>query len=59
MTDEELDAMMRKADLDGDCQVNYEEFSQVLTPSCPPPDVHASLTHLHHQLWCHQMMRSR
>ncbi|XP_028022296.1 calmodulin-1-like [Balaenoptera acutorostrata] len=30
-TDEEVDEMTREADIDGDAQVNYEEFVQMMT----------------------------
>ncbi|XP_070538757.1 calmodulin-like [Ptychodera flava] len=32
LTDEEVDEMIREADIDGDGQVNYEEFVKVMTP---------------------------
>ena len=38
LTDEEVDEMIREADVDGDGQVNYEEFVKV--------SVNAELTHL-------------
>uniref|UniRef100_A0A8C5MSN3 EF-hand domain-containing protein n=1 Tax=Leptobrachium leishanense TaxID=445787 RepID=A0A8C5MSN3_9ANUR len=31
LTDEEVDEMIREADIDGDRQVNYEEFVQMMT----------------------------
>ena len=31
MTDEEVDEMIREADIDGDGQVNYEEFVTMMT----------------------------
>ncbi|KAF7469916.1 Hypothetical predicted protein [Marmota monax] len=31
LTDEEVDEMIGEADIDGDCQVNYEEFVQMMT----------------------------
>lgn len=30
LTDEEVDQMIKEADLDGDGQVNYEEFVQMM-----------------------------
>lgn len=30
LTDEEVDQMIREADLDGDGQVNYEEFVRMM-----------------------------
>lgn len=30
LTDEELEQMMREADLDGDGQINYEEFIRMM-----------------------------
>jgi len=30
-TDEEVDEMIREADIDGDGQVNYEEFVKMMT----------------------------
>ena len=30
MTDEEVDEMIREADVDGDGQVNYEEFARMM-----------------------------
>ena len=31
LNDEEMDEMIREADIDGDGQVNYEEFVNVMT----------------------------
>ena len=31
LTDEEVDEMIREADIDGDGQVNYEEFVNMMT----------------------------
>lgn len=31
LTDEEVDEMIRDADIDGDGQINYEEFVQMMT----------------------------
>uniref|UniRef100_A0A8C0NPF4 EF-hand calcium-binding domain-containing protein 11 n=1 Tax=Canis lupus familiaris TaxID=9615 RepID=A0A8C0NPF4_CANLF len=31
LTDEEVDEMIREADIDGDGQVNYEDFVQMMT----------------------------
>ena len=31
LTDDEVDAMIREADGDGDGQVNYDEFAQMMT----------------------------
>ena len=31
LTDEEVDEMIREADIDGDGQVNYEEFVTMMT----------------------------
>jgi calmodulin len=33
LTDEEVDEMIREADVDGDGQVNYEEFVKVSSPA--------------------------
>ena len=37
LTDEEVDEMIREADVDGDGQVNYEEFVKVRRPRGPKP----------------------
>ena len=31
LTDEEVEEMLREADIDGDTQVNYEEFVRMIT----------------------------
>ena len=31
LSDEEVDEMVREADMDGDGQINYEEFVQMMT----------------------------
>ena len=31
LTDEDVDEMLREADIDGDTQVNYEEFVRMMT----------------------------
>ncbi|KAH8025818.1 hypothetical protein HPB51_012140 [Rhipicephalus microplus] len=36
LTDEEVDAMIREADMDGDGQVNYEEFVALITSTWKP-----------------------
>ena len=41
LTDDEVDEMIREADVDGDGQINYEEFVKVILPaslldSCAP-----------------------
>ena len=33
LTDEEVDEMIREADIDGDGQINYEEFVMLMTKS--------------------------
>ena len=40
LTDEEVDEMIREADVDGDGQVNYEEFVKVSVPPEPPTSVY-------------------
>merc|ERR1719493_651802 len=43
LTDEEVDEMIREADIDGDGQVNYEEFVTMMTSKlqlCYGPEVH-------------------
>ena len=42
LTDEEVDEMIREADVDGDGQVNYEEFVKV-RPECVFLGVYASI----------------
>ena len=37
MTDEELQEMINKADLDGDGEVNEDEFMRIMTYKCVPP----------------------
>ena len=37
LTDEEVDEMIREADVDGDGQVNYEEFVKVRHPTTETP----------------------
>jgi hypothetical protein len=37
LTDEEVDEMIREADVDGDGQVNYEEFVKVRSRELPVP----------------------
>lgn len=34
LTDEEVDEMIRETSIDGDDQVNYEEFVQMMTANC-------------------------
>ena len=46
LTDNEVDEMIREADVDGDGQINYEEFVKVI-PLCSSTR-HALLTCLHH-----------
>ena len=36
LTDEEVDEMIREADIDGDGQVNYEEFVAMMTSKQTP-----------------------
>ena len=36
LTDEEVDEMIREADVDGDGQINYEEFVKVSIVTTPP-----------------------
>ncbi|KAJ6912443.1 calmodulin-7 [Populus alba x Populus x berolinensis] len=46
LTDEEVDEMIREADVDGDGQINYEEFVKVMmAKSCREPVIHAPLHH--------------
>jgi Ca2+-binding EF-hand superfamily protein len=33
LTDKEVDEMIREADVDGDCQIDYEEFAKVILPA--------------------------
>ena len=35
LTDEDIDEMIREADVDGNGQINYEEFVEVIS-FCPP-----------------------
>jgi hypothetical protein len=39
LTDEEVDEMIREADIDGDSQINYEEFVKMMCvcPAAPVP----------------------
>jgi calmodulin len=39
LTDEEVDEMIREADVDGDGQVNYEEFVKVRSREPPVPSL--------------------
>lgn len=34
LTDEEVDEMIREADVDGDGQINYDEFVDMMMVSC-------------------------
>ena len=34
LTDEEVDEMIREADIDGDGQINYEEFVKMMMAKC-------------------------
>lgn len=52
MTDNEVDEMIREADVDGDGQINYDEFVKVNPLRAP---LNASLTYLHHR----QMMLAK
>lgn len=38
LSEEEVDEMIREADVDGDGQVNYEEFVRMMTSSCDKHD---------------------
>jgi EF-hand domain pair len=38
LTDEEVDEMIREADVDGDGQVNYEEFVRMMVAKCGARD---------------------
>lgn len=58
MSDEEVDDMMREADVDGDGQISYEEFAKV-TLSARSPYVWVSLFYPHRpSWWCYQLMLS-
>lgn len=39
LTEEEVDEMIREADVDGDGQINYEEFVKVSAARARPPRV--------------------
>jgi hypothetical protein len=49
LTDNEVDEMIREADVDGDGQINYDEFVKVI-PLCSSTEVCVSLTYLRHQM---------
>jgi len=40
LTDNEVDEMIREADVDGDGQINYEEFVKVIALCSSTPRVH-------------------
>jgi calmodulin len=45
LTDEEVDEMIREADVDGDAQINYEEFvNMMMIDGCPPPPTPSTLS---------------
>ena len=44
LTDEEVDEMIREADIDGDSQINYEEFVKTTVMTCVCPAAPAPLS---------------